>query len=63
MKTAQPTKRRRYPVPLLYAAERLDVSYTHLWLVMNERRVSLRLMKRYNELVASEAQSWGGALK
>lgn len=56
--TPQPRKNRRYPVPLLVAADRLSVSYTHLWLVLNGQRKSARLTARYRELVRNEAAEW-----
>lgn len=60
MANQQPKKRRRYPVPLLSAARELKVSYPHLWLVMNGRRKSLKLIDRYNKLVRDEAAKWEG---
>lgn len=62
MKNPQPQKSRRvYPVPLLRAARALGCSYTHLWLVMNDRRHSERLKRRYAALVKKTAKEMEAA--
>lgn len=56
--SVKPRRNRHYaPLPLSVAAEMLGVSHSHLWMVVNEKRTSASLLKRYLTLAEETSRA------